>query len=87
VTKARHGDGPAAAGFETAGERRLDLPHDGLWRRPVRRQAKPQPWIKAIGRNFPERSIGGTARRSPSGGRRGRRISVEFDGVFRTSVV
>ena len=88
VTKAGYGDGPAAAAFEDRAWRRLDLPHDWAVEAPFAANGSPSHGFKAIGRNFPERSIGWYRKTfAVPASDLGRRISVEFDGVFRDSIV
>ena len=73
---------------KTAGWRQLDLPHDWAVEAPFDAKASSSHGYKASGFNVPERSIGWyrkTFAIPPSD--LGRRISVEFDGVFRDSIV
>lgn len=88
LTKAGYGDGPAAAKFDDRAWRSLDLPHDWAVEAPFAGNGSHSHGYKAIGRNFPERSVGWYRKtfRLPASDL-GRRISVEFDGVFRDSVV
>jgi beta-galactosidase len=88
VTKAGYGDGPAAAAFDDRGWRLLDLPHDWAVEAPFAANASHSHGYKAIGRAFPERSVGWYRKTFviPESDL-GRRISVEFDGVHRDSVV
>lgn len=88
VTKAGNGDGPAAAGFDDRGWRLLDLPHDWAVEAPFAANGSHSHGYKAVGRAFPERSIGWYRKTFvvPEADL-GRRISVEFDGVHRDSVV
>jgi len=88
VAKAGYGDGPAAANFDDSAWRQLDLPHDWAVELPFDANASSSHGNKAIGRNFPENSVG-WYRKSffiPDSDL-GRRISIEFDGVYRDSVV
>jgi beta-galactosidase len=86
--KAGFGDGPAAATFDDRAWRRIDLPHDWAAEAPFAPNASPSHGFKAIGRNFPERSVGWYRKSfSIPSSDLGRRISLEFDGVFRDSVV
>jgi beta-galactosidase len=88
ITKAGYGDGAAAANFDDRGWRTLDLPHDWAVEMPFAGNASHSHGYKTIGRKFPETSVG-WYRKSffiPETDL-GRRISVEFDGVFRDSVV
>ncbi|MBN2104245.1 DUF4982 domain-containing protein [bacterium] len=86
--KAGYGDGPASANFDDRAWRILDLPHDWAVEQSFESRGSHSHGYKAIGRNFPETSIG-WYRKSfwiPESDL-GRRISVQFDGVFRNSLV
>jgi beta-galactosidase len=86
--KAGYGDGPAAAKFDDAAWRVLDLPHDWAVEAPFSPAGSPSHGFKAIGRNFPDASVGWYRKTfDVPASDLGRRISVEFDGVFRDSVV
>ena len=86
--KAGYGDGPAAADFEDRPWRRVDLPHDWAVELPFSERGSSQHGMKAIGRGFPENSVGWYRRElSIPKSARGQRIALEFDGVFRDSVV
>jgi beta-galactosidase len=88
LTKTGNGDGAAAAGFDDRAWRMLDLPHDWAVEVPFDGRGSHSHGYKAIGRNFPDTSVG-WYRKSffiPESDL-GRRISVEFDGVFRDSIV
>jgi beta-galactosidase len=88
VTKAGYADGPAAAAFEDRGWRRLDLPHDWAVEAPFDAKASASHGYKASGLDVPERSIGWYRKTfAVPASDLGQRISVEFDGVFRDSVV
>src|SRR5688500_3140043 len=88
VTKAGFGDGPAAAAFDDRAWRTLDLPHDWAVEAPFAANGSYSHGFKAIGRNFPERSVGWYRKNfAIPASDLGRRIRVEFDGVFRDSVV
>ncbi len=86
--KAGYGDGPASANFDDRGWRILNLPHDWAIEVPFASDGSHSHGYKAVGRKFPETSIG-WYRKSFSIPKSdlGRRISVEFDGVFRDSIV
>ena len=88
VTKAGYADGPAAAAFEDRGWRQLDLPHDWAVEAPFDAKASSSHGYKASGLDVPGRSIGWYRKifAIPASDL-GRRISVEFDGVFRDSIV
>src|ERR1051325_1639987 len=79
----------AQPGFDDSQWRTIDLPHDWVVELPFENaEALNDYGYKALGRLYPETSIG-WYRRSfeiPASDL-GRRISIEFDGVFRDSVV
>lgn len=86
--KAGYGDGPADPKFDDRAWRKLNLPHDWAVEQPFSKEASFSHGFKAIGRNFPERSVGWyrksfTVPQSDLG----RKIFLEFDGVFRNSIV
>jgi len=88
VTKAGYGDGPASPKFDDRAWRRLDLPHDWAVEAPFAANASHSHGYKAIGRAFPERSIGWYRKTfTVPAADAGRRIAIEFDGVFRDSQV
>ena len=88
LAKTGYGDGAAGADFDDRGWRVLDLPHDWAVEVPFDGHGSHSHGYKAVGRNFPDTSVG-WYRKSffiPASDL-GRRISVEFDGVFRDSMV
>lgn len=86
--KAGFGDGPAGADFDDRSWRRLDLPHDWAVELPFDARGSSAHGSKAIGRAFPENSVGWYRRElSIPAAAQGKRIALEFDGVFRDSVV
>ncbi|MFG6432950.1 beta-galactosidase GalA [Roseateles sp. LYH14W] len=86
--KAGFGDGPAGADFDDRTWRRLDLPHDWAVELPFSARGSSAHGSKAIGRAFPENSVGWYRRElSIPAAAQGKRIALEFDGVFRDSVV
>jgi beta-galactosidase len=86
--KAGYGDGPAAAGFDDRAWRVLSLPHDWAVEMPFDPKAGYSHGYRAVGRDFPDTSVGWYRRRIPiAASDLGRRISVQFDGVFRDSEV
>jgi len=88
LTKAGNARGAAQANFNDNDWRKLDLPHDWAVEAPFDWHGSGSHGYKAIGKNFPERSIG-WYRKSffiPASDV-GRRIRVDFDGVFRDSQV
>jgi beta-galactosidase len=86
--KAGFGDGPAAADFEDRPWRRVDLPHDWAVELPFSERGSANHGYKAVGRGFAENSVGWYRRElAVPAASKGRRIALEFDGVFRDSVV
>ncbi|WP_457447870.1 beta-galactosidase GalA [Roseateles sp. P5_E4] len=86
--KAGFGDGPASAEFDDRPWRRVDLPHDWAVELPFDARGSTTHGSKAIGRAFPENSVGWYRRElAVPASAKGKRIALEFDGVFRDSVV
>jgi beta-galactosidase len=88
LAKAGYGDGPADPKFDVRSWRKLDLPHDWAAEAPFDSRGSHSHGYKAIGRNFPEASVG-WYRKSffvPESDL-GRKISLEFDGVSRDAIV
>ena len=88
LAKAGSGYGPASPEFSDASWRRVDLPHDWAVELPFDRKADASHGFKALGDGFPQNSVGWYRRtfdvpKSDAG----RRIWLEFDGVFRDSTV
>jgi beta-galactosidase len=86
--KAGYGDGAAAKDFDDRAWRVLDVPHDWCVELPFAADGGHSHGYKAIGRNYPENSVGWyrktfTVKESDLG----KRISIEFDGVHRNSIV
>ena len=86
--KAGYGDGAAAKGFDDRAWRKIDLPHDWCAELPFDSLGGHSHGYKAIGLNFPQNSIGWYRKNFfiPKDDL-GKRISIEFDGVFRNSIV
>jgi beta-galactosidase len=86
--KAGYGDGAAAVNFDDRAWRKLDLPHDWAVEQPFIEKASFSHGFKAIGRNFPETSVGWYRKNFfiPQSDL-GRKIFIAFDGVFRNSTV
>jgi beta-galactosidase len=86
--KAGYADGPASPSFDDRAWRVLDLPHDWAVEAPFDPKASSSHGYKAIGRAFPDRSVGWYRKTfAVPAADLGRHISVDFDGVFRDSVV
>lgn len=88
LTKSGYGDGPAAPDFDDSAWRVLDVPHDWAVEQPFSGKGSHSHGYKAIGRNFPEASVGWYRKHFfiPESDL-GRRITIEFDGVHRDAVV
>ena len=88
LAKAGFGDGPADPSFDDRAWRQLDLPHDWAVELPFDGRGTASHGFKAIGRNFPENSVAWYRRTfSIPASDLGRRISIEFDGVYRDAAV
>ncbi|MGA9408471.1 MAG: beta-galactosidase GalA [Bacteroidota bacterium] len=86
--KTGYGDGAASKNFDDRGWRILDLPHDWCVELPFDSLGSYSHGYKAMGRNFPQNSVGWYRKKfSIPESDLGRRIYVEFDGVFRNSIV
>ncbi|RNL56638.1 beta-galactosidase GalA [Pedobacter jejuensis] len=88
LAKTGYGDGAAAPGFDDRTWRKLNVPHDWAVEQGFDKNASLSHGFKAIGRNFPDASVG-WYRKSvfiPAKDL-GRKISIAFDGVFRNSIV
>lgn len=88
ITKAGFGDGPANAGFDDRMWRTVDIPHDWCVELPFAPDGSVSHGSKAIGKNYPENSIGWYRKTFfADSAWLGKKISVEFEGVFRNSKV
>ena len=86
--KSGYGDGPAAKDFDDRMWRKLNLPHDWAVELPFDSLASYSHGYKAIGRNYPVSTIGWYRKTfSIPKSDLGKRISIQFDGVFRDSRV
>lgn len=80
--------GASAPQFDDSGWRKLNLPHDWAVELPFSERGSKSHGHKAIGRNFPENSVGWYRRKfTIPASDLGRRVSIVFDGVFRDSIV
>ncbi|HVM59769.1 MAG TPA: beta-galactosidase GalA [Verrucomicrobiae bacterium] len=86
--KAGTAAGAAAMDFDDRGWRVLNLPHDWAVEVPFDGRGRGSHGYKAIGRNFPETSVGWYRKKFfiPASDL-GRHITIDFDGVFRDSQV
>jgi beta-galactosidase len=88
LAKAGYADGAAKADFDDRAWRTLNLPHDWAVEQGFSEKASFSHGFKAIGRNFPDKTIG-WYRKSffiPASDTT-RRIKLVFDGIFRNSIV
>lgn len=86
--KAGYGDGAADPKFDDRAWRKLDLPHDWAVEQPFSRKGSFSHGFKAIGRNFPDASVGWYRKSfNIPATDLGKRIQIAFDGVFRNSIV
>jgi beta-galactosidase len=86
--KTGYGDGAASQTFDDRGWRKLDVPHDWCVELPFDILGSFSHGYKAMGRNFPENSVGWYRKHlSIPESDLGKRIFIEFDGVFRNSIV
>jgi beta-galactosidase len=84
--KTGYGDGPAAGNFDDRAWRVINLPHDWAVEMPFDSKGSHSHGYKAIGRNFPETSVGWYRKKfSIPQSDLGRRILIEFDGIHRDS--
>jgi beta-galactosidase len=86
--KAGQADGPASVKFDDRAWRVVDLPHDWAVALPFSDRGDSNHGSKAIGRNFPENSVGWYRKTFylPKQDQ-GKRIGIDFDGVYRDSQV
>ncbi|MBB6131143.1 beta-galactosidase GalA [Mucilaginibacter lappiensis] len=86
--KTGYGDGAASPQFDDRGWRKINLPHDWAVELPFSPRGSLSHGSKAIGRNFPEASVGWYRKTFvvPAADW-GKHISIAFDGVFRNSIV
>jgi beta-galactosidase len=88
LAKAGYGDGAAAPGFDDRTWRKLNLPHDWAVEQGFSSKASFSHGYKAIGRNFPDASVGWYRKKfNIPASDLGKHISIAFDGVFRNSIV
>jgi beta-galactosidase len=87
--KAGRAGGPTTPRFDDSAWSKIDLPHDWALDLPfVNNTALIDHGAKPLGREFPETSIGWYRREFVlPGSDAGRRICVEFDGIFRNATV
>jgi len=88
LAKTGYGDGAASASFDDRAWRKLDLPHDWVVEVPFDANGSHSHGYKAIGRNFPEASVG-WYRKSFFVDKSdfGKQFFIDFDGVSRDAKV
>lgn len=88
LAKTGYGDGPASTAFDDRGWRQLNLPHDWAVELPFDRRGKASHGYRPLGAAFPETSVGWYRRTFLiAASDLGRRISLEFDGIYRNARV
>ena len=88
MAKAGTGYGPAGETFPDASWRRVDLPHDWAVELPFDSTADCAHGFKALGAGFPQNNVGWYRRTFElQPGIPGRRIWLEFDGIYRDAMV
>ena len=86
--KTGFGSGASAPDYDDRNWRPINLPHDWAVELPFSESGSGSHGFKAIGRNFPESSVGWYRKTFTIPlSDLGKRISIEFDGVFRDSTV
>jgi beta-galactosidase len=86
--KAGQADGPASAKFDDRTWRTVDLPHDWAVELPFDQRGDGNHGFKAIGRNFPQNSVGWYRKTfTVPQSAMGQRIGIDFDGVYRDAQV
>jgi beta-galactosidase len=88
LAKAGTGYGPASISFGDASWRRIDLPHDWAVEMPFDQKADGAHGFRSVGPEFPQNSVGWYRRVfDVPATDSGRRIWIEFDGVFRDATI
>jgi beta-galactosidase len=88
LAKAGTGIGPASVDYSVASWRKVDLPHDWAIEMPFDPTADGSHGFRAVGRGFPQNSVAWYRRPFPlPAADAGRRLWLEFDGVFRDCTV
>ena len=86
--KAGNGNGPADPHFDDRAWQPVNLPHDWAVALPFDPRGDENHGSKAIGRNFPENSVGWYRKSfTVPPATEGKRIRIDFDGVYRNSQV
>ena len=88
LAKTGFGDGPASPAFDDRMWRRVSIPHDWAVEMPFDQAASHSHGYRAVGPGFPENSVGWYRRSfEVSETDLGRRIWLEFDGIYRDADV
>lgn len=88
LAKTGFGDGPASPQFDDRAWRTVQVPHDWAVELPFDPRGQASHGYKPLGRGFPGTSLGWYRRTfTIPAGDLGRRISLEFDGVYRAARV
>ena len=88
LAKTGYGDGPADKNFDDHPWRIINIPHDWCVELPFAANGSHSHGYKSIGRNYPENSVGWYRKHfTIPEDDLGKRISLEFDGVYRNSSV
>ncbi|MBS1728207.1 MAG: DUF4982 domain-containing protein [Armatimonadetes bacterium] len=88
LAKAGSGEGPVNAGFGDSKWRLIDLPHDWAIELPFDQNAEGGHGYKAIGRDYPQNSIGWYRKTfEVPADLLGKRVSLHFDGIYRDARV
>lgn len=86
--KTGYGDGAASPDFDDRSWRKISLPHDWAAEVPFSPLGSRSHGYKAIGRNFPQNSVGWYRKTfTVPASDLGKHISIAFDGVMRNSIV
>lgn len=86
--KAGYADGPASPNFDDRAWRSLDVPHDWAVEQPFSKDASHSHGYKTVGWKYPENSVGWYRKSfTIPASDLGRKITIQFDGVFRNSIV
>ena len=88
LAKAGMGYGPASVAYSDASWRAVDLPHDWAIELPFDASADGSHGFRALGRGFPQNSVGWYRRTFDlPGADAGKRLWLEFDGAYRDCTV
>lgn len=88
LAKAGSGEGAVAAGFGDSSWEEVNLPHDWAVTLPFTPNSDQGHGFKALGRSFPENSIGWYRKKfNVSNEMMGKRIAIQFDGIYRNAQV